>query len=142
MKTVNLIVSIFLGLVINSGVFAQGPSNDCEILDLDSITYIEEENEFELGFNTYDYLPSDFDPHKMYVDLRAIKFIEDDEELVLDFHSYLPADFDAYAYPANFRTINYLDPADEFCLDFDTAEFLPEGFDPYSRNEDLKTIAL
>jgi len=142
MKTVNLIVSIFLGLVINSGVFAQGPANDCEILDLDSVTYIEEEDEFDLGFNTADYLPSGFDPYEMYVDLRAIKFIEDDEELVLDFHTYLPAGFNAYAYPVYFRSIDYVDPADEFCLDFDTAEYLPEGFDPYSRIEDSKIISL
>lgn len=141
MKTVNLIVSIFLGLAINTGVFAQSPGDGCLPLDWKSITYIEDENEFDLGFNTADYLPLDFDPYQAYVDLDAIKFL-DAEESVMDYRAYLPADFNAYAYPENFRTIDYVDPTDEFTLDFDSAENLPDGFDPYSRTVDSNIVSL
>lgn len=40
--------------------------NDCEKdseLDLDEIVYIEEEPEIELGFDTAEYLPMNFDPY-------------------------------------------------------------------------------
>lgn len=51
---------------------------------LASIEYIEEENsdQFDLGFNVYDYLPLDFDPYKgMIYSLDEIEFIKPDLEL-------------------------------------------------------------
>ena len=141
MKAVNLLLSMFLGIAINSNVIAQIPAMENDPLDLNSIAYIEEENEFELGFNTEDYLPLDFDPNEVYVNLNAIQFIEEDEQ-VMDFGAYLPHDFNAFAYPTDFRTIDYLDPSDEFCIDFETTDYLPEGFDAYSRNVDSNIVSL
>ena len=141
MKTINFIVSIFLGLVINLGAFAQSPGDECESLDLNSITYIEDENEFDLGFDTEEYLPVDFDPYSVYVDLNSIEFIHEEME-VLDYSAYLPTGFDAYAFPSYFRSIDYVDPTDEFTLDIDTAEYLPEGFDPYEKESDTKFVSL
>ena len=140
MKKVSYFLTVILALSMNAGAIAQNPHDGCESLDLNSITYIEDENEFDLGFDTADYLPLNFDPYQTYVDLEAVRFIE--EEVVVDFTAYLPHDFDPYAYPTYFRTIDYVDPTDEIMLDFDTAENLPEGFDPYIRNFDVNIVSL
>ncbi len=141
MKTVSLLLSMLLGIAINTNAIAQIPAMDSDPLDLNSITYIEEENEFELGFNTEDYLPLDFDPAEVYVNLTEIQFVEEDE-LVLDFGAYLPHDFDAYAYPADFRSIDYIDPTDDICLGFETSDYLPEGFDAHTRSVDSNVLSL
>ncbi len=141
MKAVNLLLSVLLGIAINSNVFAQIPTMDCDPLDLNSITYIEEENEFELGFNTEDYLPLDFDPTEVYVNLNAIQFIEEDEQ-VLEFGANLPHDFDAYAFPTYFRNIDYIEQADDICLGFDTSDYLPEGFDAHSKTMESSNLSL
>ena len=141
MKTISLSLSILMALTINSNVLAQGPNHDCDDFDLNTVTYIEEENEFDLGFNSEDYLPLDFDPHKIYVDLETINYMEE-EELNYDFSANLPADFNAYAYPSYFRTIDYIDPTDEISLDFDSATYLPEGFDPYTRVSEMEILSL
>ena len=106
-------------------------------LDLDEIVYIEEDSEIDLGFDTADYLPENFDPHKLYVDLNAIEYIEDDGEIELGFNSkaYLPQGFDPYADPFGIEGINYIEEEVEFDLGFDTAEYLPSNFDPYARIE-------
>ena len=141
MKRVSLLLSMLMGIAINGNVIAQIPGMDSDPLDLNSITYIEEENEFELGFNTKDYLPLDFDPAEVYVNLNAIQFIEEDEQ-VLDFGAYLPHDFQAYSYPTDFRSIVYIDTTDEICLGFETSDYLPEGFDPYARSTDSNILSL
>ncbi|MGB5238481.1 MAG: hypothetical protein WBM43_06030 [Flavobacteriaceae bacterium] len=141
MKKASLIFSSFLILLTHTGVMAQNPKNDDEPLDLNSVTYIEEENAYDLGFNTEDYLPLDFDPTEYYVDLDSIDFI-DEVEAVADYSAFLPHDFNAYAYPSYFRSIDYLDPSDAIDLDLDTAENLPEGFDPFERIQNEEIISL
>ena len=137
----SFIVSIMMGLAVILSGFSQGPNHDCEEFDLNSITYIEDENEFDLGFNTEDYLPLDFDPHTLYVDLSNIEFVEEDV-LNLNLENYLPADFNAYAFPGYFRSIDYIDPSDNFSLDFNTADYLPKGFNPYARTIDSNIVSL
>lgn len=141
MKSTNVILSVLMIMISNTGLIAQGPLHDCDEAVIESIVYIEEENEFDLGFDTDDYLPKDFDPYKLYVNLDRIEFIED-EEWVVDSQEYLPKNFNPYAYPSNFRHINYIDPADEVQLDFETEEYLPEGFDPYQRTGGSEAISL
>ncbi|MCW5517911.1 hypothetical protein [Muriicola sp. Z0-33] len=106
-----LITSIALGLLLGTGMYASEPCKAIDFCVLDSIEYIEEESDFELGFNTADYLPEDFDPHTFYFDLNSVVFLENDE--IDDISSeYLPEDFDAYAVPTDFMAISYIDPAD------------------------------
>ena len=53
---------------------------------LASMTYIEEgkDDEFDLGFNVYEYLPLDFNPYKgMIYSLDDIEYIECEEALEL-----------------------------------------------------------
>ncbi len=90
--------------------------------DLNSIEYIEEEDDIDLGFNTSDYLPENFDPYTFYMDLRAIKYAKEE---VLDFNpvTNLPVNFNPYAYPKNFMDISYMDPS--------------EDVEPYGKGENI-----
>ena len=112
-------------------------------IPLDEIVYIEEEMEIDLGFDTADYLPEDFDPNKQYVDLNSIEFIEEGEvaDLGIDTAAYLPEDFNPYAFPTDIMSVDYIEEGeDTIDLGFDTEEFLPEGFDPHELYVDLDAI--
>ncbi len=146
MNKKNFILSMTTGLLIANAVFAGDPNpNDREKNDetvISSTTYIKEDVDFDLGFDTADYLPEGFDPYEIYVDLDAVIFLEEEVMDDFDFKKYLPAHFDAYAYPADVQSINYIDENDAVELDFDIHEYLPKGFDPYSqsvRYEDQST---
>ncbi len=133
MNTKNIALSLVLGLAMVNGSFASTLKSDTKEmeLDLNSITYIEEEVEIDLGFDPAEYLPEGFDPYKMYVDFDAIPYIEEEVDFKLNSKKYLPLGFDAYAFPANVEGFNYIDESDFIELDFDATEHLPEGFDPY-----------
>jgi len=137
MHTINNIVmnlkketlSIAIGLVSFNGVLANQPEKE---FDINSITYIEEEVEIELGFDTADYLPEGFDPYTVYFDLNSVSYMEEDDLPELEeLKVYLPDGFDAYADPGSVEGINYMDSSDEIELDFETAEYLPEDFDVF-----------
>lgn len=111
---------------------------------LDDIVYIEdEESDFDLGFDTAEYLPENFDPYKQYVDLNSIEFIEEGDisDLGFDTSAYLPDDFDPYSIPVDINSVSYIEEGeDEIDLGFDTSEYLPEGFDPHEFYVDLDAI--
>ncbi|MEO1012102.1 MAG: hypothetical protein AAFX53_12395 [Bacteroidota bacterium] len=121
-------LSIAMGLLAANGVLAHGPGKE---FDVNSVIYIEDEAEINLGFDTADYLPEGFDPHKVYFDLGSVTYIEEELPEVPGLSAYLPADFDAYAYPSSVDGFNYLDANDEIILDFDTADYLPENFNAF-----------
>ena len=134
MNKKTLKVSVLLGLIFANGVFAADPKTEKDELIINSVSYIEEDVDFDLGFNTADYLPTDFNPYEVYVDLGSIAFIEDNAAIKLKTKKHLPKEFDAYAFPTDVEGFNYIDENDEIVLDFDTKKYLPEGFDPYIRN--------
>jgi len=75
-------------------------NDEVRYIDLDDITYIEEEEEIDLGFDSKQYLPADFDAFKgMGLDLNDIRYIECEEDVILDFNvrDYLPKDFNPYS---------------------------------------------
>ena len=133
MNKKNVALAILLGLSFAKGVFAADPETEKKEFDINSITYIQEEAEINLGFNVADYLPEGFDPHKIYVDLRAVQFIE--KEYILDFDAskYLPKGFDAFSDPIGIEGINYIDEIDSYTLDLDTNKYLPKGFNKYTK---------
>ncbi|UCD60039.1 MAG: hypothetical protein JSV59_09085 [Flavobacteriaceae bacterium] len=133
MKKLKTIVSSLLIVVTINGLNAQNPNGGDDKFDINSIVYIEEELDYDLGFNTSDYLPEDFDPYNHYMDLNAISFVED-IYVYIDSEKTLPRDFDVYANPTDFRNVSYIDPMDDMQLEFETAEYLPADFNPYSRN--------
>ncbi len=130
MNKKNFTLSIAMGVALVSGAFANSPAKDLEVFDINTVEYIEEEAELDLGFDVADYLPEGFNPYKMYVDLNAISFVEEEIE-ISDLSQYLPEGFDAYAYPTDVQSINYIDTTDSFSVDFDTKKHLPKGFNAY-----------
>ncbi|MBU2975605.1 hypothetical protein [Zobellia sp. B3R18] len=134
MNKKSLKISMLLGLIFANGVFAADPLTEKDETVIHSINYIDEDTYFDLGFDTADYLPEDFDANDIYVNLDAISFIEAESEVNINTEKYLPQSFDAYAFPENVEGFNYIDENDEIALDFDTKKHLPSGFDPYIRN--------
>lgn len=135
MEKVSIIMSIAVVSIISNTIHATNVNIEAKPFDVNSIEYIEEEINFDLGFDTADYLPENFNPFVTYFDLEAILFIED--EIVLSKRNKrklkrkLPKNFDAYADPKGIEGINYIDENDKIEIDFDTQKHLPEGFNPY-----------
>lgn len=127
-------LSMLLGLIFANGVFAADPKTEKDESVINSITYIEEDVDYDLGFDTTDYLPEGFSPYEVYFDLEAVVFIEDDTDIKINSKKYLPKGFNAYAYPCDLEAFNYIDQKDDIVLGFDTKEHLPTGFNPYIRN--------
>ncbi len=72
--------------------------NPTEDFDISTVEFIEEEQEWELGFDTAQYLPENFDPYSGIISVKAINFVEDCNEVELGFDTvgYLPEGFDPY----------------------------------------------
>lgn len=134
MKYKNKCLSIVMGLALCQGIFANDLVKDIEEFDINSIVYIEDETDFELGFDTADYLPEGFDPYSFYFDINNVIYVENILIEELPTKKYLPKRFDAYAYPTDVAGMNYVDPNDTIALDIDTKQYLPNGFDAFARN--------
>ncbi|WP_373519009.1 hypothetical protein [Pricia sp.] len=110
---------------------------NCEPLPIDDITYIEPTEDFELDFDTAQYLPEGFNAYKgMEADLTDVTFVENEEEIELGFNSakYLPIGFDAYeGMVIELDDIEYIEEEEEVELDFNVQNYLPNNFNAYSR---------
>lgn len=121
-------------------------SLDTETFSLDEITVIEIEEEIDLGFDTAEYLPIEFNAYEgMNFELDLIEYVEFEEEIELGFDTanYLPKGFDAYAgmeldieeilVELDLDDIQYYVEEEEIELGFDTSKYLPEGFNAYAK---------
>lgn len=60
-------------------------------LNLNTVNYIELEEETELGFDPSEYLPENFDPYNEDYFLESLNYVEDDSiDLGFDTVDYLP----------------------------------------------------
>ena len=69
------------------------------VINPNEITVIEEEETVELGFDTFEYLPIEFDAYSdMNLTDKDFEIFENEETVDLGFDTaaYLPADFNAY----------------------------------------------
>jgi len=136
MNKKNIILALVSGFTFLHSTSAMVNHEEFEF-DINSIVYIEDEIKIELGFDTADYLPENFDPYKSYFDLNSVIFLEEEytqsKRMLRKLKRKLPKGFDAYADPKGIEGINYIDENDKIILDFDTIEYLPEGFNAYSR---------
>lgn len=110
---------------------------NCEPLPIDEITYIEVTEDFELDFDTEQYLPEGFNPYDgMHADLSGVDFIETEQEIDLGFNTakYLPIGFDAYkGMEIDLGEVIYIEEEEEIELDFNAQNYLPNNFNAYSR---------
>ncbi len=138
MKKVTTYLGIaFLGTLLMSFSGKQDCKTNCEPLPIDDITYIEGTEDFDLGFDTAQYLPKGFNPYEgMHADLSGVDFIETEHEIDLGFNTakYLPIGFDAYkGMEINLDEVNYIEEEEEVELDFNVQNYLPENFNASSR---------
>lgn len=69
-----------------------------EDFDISKVIFIEEDQDWELGFDTTKYLPENFDPYSDGFSVKAINFVDECDEIELGFETagYLPEGFDPY----------------------------------------------
>ncbi len=138
MKNVTTYLGIaFLGTLLMSFSGKPDCKTNCEPLPIDDITYIEATEDFELDFDTAQYLPEGFNAYEgMGADLTDIVFIENEEEIELEINTakYLPIGFDAYeGMIIDLDDIRYIQEEEEVELDFNVQNYLPNNFNAYSR---------
>ena len=135
MNKKNFILTIATGLILANGVFASNLTTEKDDKVISSVTYIDDDADFEPCFDTAEYLPEGFNPYEVYIDLKAVIFIEDDATEAVNTEIYLPSNFNAYAYPTDVASFNYIDEQDSVEIDFDSQPYLPKDFDAYERSE-------
>ncbi len=98
MNNRNYTLTTLLVVMMTMAVSAKQPLAPVEDFDLNNVVYIEEDQDWELGFDTAKYLPENFDPYSGAFSLKAINYIDlcDDVELNFDTTGYLPQGFDPY----------------------------------------------
>ncbi|WP_136465795.1 hypothetical protein [Flagellimonas onchidii] len=89
-------------ILVGAAVFTSANAKESEVpkeeFDINNIVFVEEDLNWELGFDTAQYLPENFDPYGGEFSLKAINFIDegDDIEIGFDTSGYLPEGFDPY----------------------------------------------
>lgn len=65
--------------------------------DLSQVEFVEVDEAINLGFDSSNYLPEDFDPYTTSINMKSIDFIEEDKvDIKFDTEDYLPEGFNAY----------------------------------------------
>ncbi|MDD7888190.1 hypothetical protein [Flavivirga sp. 57AJ16] len=106
-------------------------------LDVGSIEVYEIEEDVDLGFNTKDYLPENFNPLKGKGDLDwstiEIYKIEEDVDLGFNTKDYLPENFNPLKGKGDVEwgAIKLAEIEEEVEIGFDTKKYLPVNFSPY-----------
>ncbi|NNK75369.1 MAG: hypothetical protein HKP42_04820 [Maribacter sp.] len=133
MNNKTILLGLTVGLLFVNGMFANDPNTEKEKFDINSINYIEEDMDFDLGFDTADYLPEGFDAYQVYFDLNGVEYIQEVFAIEFDTKENLPEDFDAFAYPSDLQSMNFIDDADSFEVGFDTQTYLPLNFNAFTK---------
>ena len=95
MKYKKYISTAFLALLLLPLLSAKTTPSSKEEFDVSKISFIQEEQQINLGFDTAKYLPEDFNPYQEEISIEGINFMEDELiELGFDTSKYLPENFD------------------------------------------------
>ena len=130
MKTQIIKVSTLVLIAMTNVALANTAQKSLNI-DLDSITYLEEEEDTVLNFETGAFLPADFNPYAAPANILHTSYIVEDQktvELGFDTQVYLPEGFNPYSFFFDIHSIEYIDENDIIELDFDTKKYLPTNF--------------
>jgi len=109
---------------------------------VEAVSYIEQEEAIELGFNAATYLPIGFDPYEANSGLTNEQIdglFEEEIAFTFDTTKYLPADFNPYS--ANDKiTDEELDALfeEDIELGFNLNMYLPKNFNAYEGMETIK----
>ncbi|GMN11228.1 hypothetical protein MTsPCn9_20670 [Croceitalea sp. MTPC9] len=97
MKYKKYISTVFIAMLLLPLLSAKSTPSNIEEFDVSSIKFIEEEQQIDLGFDTKEYLPEDFDPYQEEVSVNGINFMEEENiDLGFDTSEFLPEDFNPY----------------------------------------------
>lgn len=97
MKYKKYLSTAFLAFLLIPLLSAKSTIPAAEDFDVNSIKFIEEEQQIELGFDTNKYLPEDFNPYQEEVPVEGINFMEEESiELGFETADYLPENFNPY----------------------------------------------
>ncbi|MDC6365712.1 MULTISPECIES: hypothetical protein [Flavobacteriaceae] len=98
MKQRNLIMAMLVGTMMVTITKANEKEMSLEEFDINKVEFIEDDQSLDLGFDTAEYLPENFDPYQGKFSVSAINFIDECEEIELGFETmeFLPSDFDPY----------------------------------------------
>jgi len=130
MKTQIIKVSTLV-LVAMTNVALANAANKKLSIELDSIIYLEEEEDTTLNFGTEAYLPTDFNPYEAPANFQHVSYIDEDQKTVdlgFDTQVYLPEGFNPYSFFFDIHSIEYIEENDLIELDFDTKKYLPSNF--------------
>ncbi len=129
MKTSFIKASIFILFALGNLSVLKAGENQTHVV-IDSIVYLEEEEDNALNFETEAFLPSDFNPYAVPENVLHVSYIVEESDIELDFDpkNYLPQGFDPYEFFFDINSIEYIDENDLFELDFDTTRYLPANF--------------
>ena len=96
----------------------------------DKVIFIEEVKPVDLGFDTAQYLPDNFDPYGLPENIMDVSFIEEETEVELDFdvRQYLPELFDPYKKYFDLSTIEFIEEEEVIEFDFAIQDYLPRDF--------------
>ena len=128
---------------LENKIFYIGEDRSNAIADIAAIQVTELDEEVELGFDTSNYLPEDFNALKGKHDLdwSTIELIEPEEDVELGFDTadYLPEGFNALKgkHDIDWSSIELFELDEEVELCFDTTEYLPEDFNSLKGIDDL-----
>lgn len=130
MKTQIIKVSTLVLIAMTNVALANTAQRSLNI-DLDSITYLEDEEDTSLNFETEAFLPADFNPYAAPANILHTSYIVEDKktvELGFDTQVYLPEGFNPYSFFFDIHSIEYIEENDLIELDFDTKKYLPYNF--------------
>ncbi|MEO9512674.1 MAG: hypothetical protein ABJN84_13370 [Flavobacteriaceae bacterium] len=98
MKYRNYLLSTLAIVLMSASVNAAKPSMPMRDFDINNIVFIEEDQDWELGFDTAQYLPENFDPYSTIISVASVNFVDVYDEVDLGFETtgYLPENFDPY----------------------------------------------
>ena len=102
MKYKKYISTAFLAALLIPLLSAKSTITATEDFDINSIKFIEDEQQIELGFDTNKYLPEGFNPYEEKVPVKGINFMEEETiELGFETSEYLPKGFNPYKKSSN-----------------------------------------
>nr|WP_299344610.1 hypothetical protein [Allomuricauda sp.] len=94
----NVIITMLAVALMTPLANAQELNNPVEKFDVNSVEFVEDDQDLDLGFDTATYLPENFDPYSGIISVKAINYIDicDEVDLGFETNGYLPTGFDPY----------------------------------------------